>query len=187
VGGILRAEAVQKHAQLLHVQGVERQQLLDGVDHGHGIGLDLLVRRAGWLRQIIHPGGKGRLPRDPSRDAEALQTLDQDLELSVLLVHPVDSAGGADGVEVPCARLLGCLRVDQYDAENLVLGLADGLEGRRPSLGVHQQGHGLAREEGSRRHRQQVYQSRKDLIRPGEGARIRLLEFQRVFSGFVHR
>ncbi len=41
---IIGAEAVQEHPQLFDIERVERQQLLDGVDHGHGVGLDLLVR-----------------------------------------------------------------------------------------------------------------------------------------------
>jgi len=72
VGGIVRTEAVQEHAQFLDVEGIERQQLLDSVDYGHGIGLDLVVRWSDGFGKVVHVGREGGLRIDQTLEAEAL-------------------------------------------------------------------------------------------------------------------
>ncbi len=151
--GIIRAETVQKHAQLFHIQRVERQQFLNGVDHRHRIGAHFIVRRTGGLRQVRDPGIEGDLAMDPAFDMETLQALDQHLQMVILTVHPMHAAGGADGVKVLGAGLLRSLAADQHDAEDLVLGGADRLNGGRPMLRRHHERHRLTREKGSGRHR----------------------------------
>ncbi len=168
VGRVLGTETVEEHAQLFHIEGIEREQLLDGVDDGHGVGLDLLIRRAGRLRDVGHPSGEGRLTRYPGLQPEALQALDQNLEVAVLLVHPVDAAGGADLPEVRGGSLLRGLCVYQNDPQDLVLSLADSLQGCGPVVGVHEQGNCLAWEEGPSRHGQQVDLGGQDVVGSGQ-------------------
>ncbi len=87
MGGIVRAEAVQEHAQLLRVERIERQQFLDGIDDGDRIGLDLLafVARFG---QILDPGGEGGFLVIDLDDAESLQALHQHLQAPVRSAAP---------------------------------------------------------------------------------------------------
>ena len=63
---------------------------------------------------------------DDMLDLEALQAFHQDLELALVLVDAVYATGGANAVEILRRGVFRGLAVGQQDAQDLVLGLADG-------------------------------------------------------------
>jgi len=149
VGGVFRPQPLQEDLQLLAVKRVERQQFLDGIYNGHGIGLDITLCRARGFVEVMHPCCKRDLFTDNLLDANALQTLDQHLQMAVHPLHPVDPADAAYGSEIGGFGLFRGWRIGHDDTEDPLALTLHRLQGGCPVLGFHQQGNGLTRKEGA--------------------------------------
>ena len=159
---LVRAEAVEEGAQLLLVQGVEGQQLLDGVDDRERVGLHLgrVFRRGLRVRDLDEIG---RFPAQPALDTEAAQAFGDELDPAVVADRLVDPHGRADGGEVlGRGRFAGC--VGEHDTADAVRRGADALDRVVPVLGVDHDRQVLGREEGSALQRQQVDAVRQGLV-----------------------
>nr|GFC86205.1 hypothetical protein [Tanacetum cinerariifolium] len=81
---IVGTEAVEIILQLFAVQRVERQQLLDRVDQGHAIRLDLIGRLVGLVRVFDFHQERRAMVFEPSLDAHTAQALSDELQFAVL-------------------------------------------------------------------------------------------------------
>ena len=167
---IVGAETVEVVLQLFAVQRVERQQLLDGVDQRHAVGLDLVGGLDGLLRVFdFHQIGR-TVMLEPGADAHARQTLRDELQLAVFAAGVVDLHQGAvqrqaGGIEMAVVVGRG---VHEEQRQRVVFGVGDQVEGFRPRLFVDDDRQHLRGEERAVVDRDDVDLVRQVLPRQGQ-------------------
>ena len=174
----MRAEAVEVLLELLTVQRVDRQQLLYAVDHRHRVGARLIALGIDRLARIGDLDQIGRLARQPARDAEAAQSLGDELYLVIAVFRLVDAHGRADLGEVLDPQLIDLDIADEGQTDSMMRRIADQLHGLGPTLLVDHQRLDLGREERAIVNRQQVDALRQLVAtrhQPTRGGRRRLL------------
>jgi hypothetical protein len=139
--------AGQEHFELLPVQRVEGDQLLDDVDDGDRIGLLLLRAGLAALGEVLDVDQQRRRAAQPVAHPEALQALQQHLQLIAFPVNAMDTADGAHVVEVGGTGHVVDVVAGGDQADHVLLAIADRFQGRHPHFGVHDQRNGLTRKE----------------------------------------
>ena len=115
-GGLIGAEAVEIVLQFLAVQGVQRQQFLDRVYQGDGIGTHLVtVRRLG--RGVFDLGQIGRLATDPADNTHPGQALGNELQFAAFLagmMHLDHATGQRQVIQIKLALAgIGLLDIEK--------------------------------------------------------------------------
>ena len=160
---VVGVEVVEEQFEFFAVQGVQRHQFLDGIDHRDRIGLDLRHLFVALFGEIFHPRGKRVVQAEPLGNAKALQTLEQYLHAAVHPGDTMDAAGRPHAKEILDAGLFGAVASDQHQADNVVgifLGRPDSV---LPRARLHQQRDRLARKERSFRLGQDRNGSRQNI------------------------
>jgi hypothetical protein len=153
---LVRSVAVEEELQFLRIQRVERQQFLDGVDDGDGVGADYLGIRLARLVRVFHPNPVGRRVGNPLDDAEAAYALGDELHLALGLDRVMDAHRGADTAKVRALYVVGVVGLDHHQAHHVVRRVADGRHRGQPRRLVHQQRQGLRGEKWFFGQRQQI-------------------------------
>ncbi|MNZ58594.1 hypothetical protein D3C78_766080 [compost metagenome] len=133
---IVGAEAVEVVLQLFAVQRVERQQLLDRIDQGHAVGLDLVGRLARLMRVFDLDQVRRAMVLEPGTDAHPGQALGDELQFAVLAAGVVHLDQGAvqrqgRGVEM---TVVFWRRVHEEQGQGVMWGLGYQIQGFGPGF-----------------------------------------------------
>jgi hypothetical protein len=129
--GIVGVEAVEEEFQFLGIQRVERDQLLEGVDHRQRIGPQFLDPGVVVLVQVLDMDVIRRFAGQPFVDAKPFQSLGDELQTAIVAGQLMHAGDRADRVEI--LRAMGFFRavgLDQDQPDDSLLKVGGGLDGR---------------------------------------------------------
>ncbi len=146
---VVGTEAFEIGPHVLLVKRIVRHQFLDLADNRKRVGTDLLRVLLRRMR-VFDLGDEGGTLRQHALDAETLEPFGQELDAAIAAHRMVHAHDGADFGEVLRLRCVvpAARRVDQ--ADHLVRGLADALDGLHPGAFRQYQRHRLRWKEGAR-------------------------------------
>ena len=170
-GGVVGAEAVEVVLQLFAVQRVEGQQLLDRIDQGHAVGLDL-VGGVGRLARVVDFNQVGRaMVLEPGPNTHPRQALGHELQLAVFpagMVHLDQGAVLRKGLGVEMAVVFR-RRVHEEQRQAVVGRLGHQVQRLGPRLFVDDDRQHLRREERAVVNGDHIDLVRQLLSRQGQG------------------
>ncbi len=149
-------EMGQELLQFLAVEGVERQQLLDHVDDGRGVGLDLGGLGIVRLGEVLDPGTERTLARMPLAHGEPLDPDQHHVQAVLLRMDLVNAAGGTHATEAVGIGLGTGRRIGEDQADHVAVLFMGVSQGFHPRFARQHQGHHLGRKERPLGDRDQV-------------------------------
>ena len=127
--------------QFLVVERIQREQFLDLFDQCHRIGLDLIAVTLPLTARVFDLSQKRRIFLQPAHDAKALDALHQKLALLLgARRHAMQPNDAADFGDIAYGDLFALFVVDVSQAQQIVPGLGDGLQGTAPTLQIDNNG-----------------------------------------------